>query len=715
MLDVLVWWLMTVVIGLGFMPITSRLFSKFRDGGWIFSKAIGIFVSAYFFWVLCCAKIFKFTRGNCILVLVACMLICWGIGYYLYKKDGVKPSFSWKLVITEEILFLAVYLIWCYVVSFDPGAYGQEKPMDYAFMTAMMRSEYLPFLDPWYSGEVINYYYGGQYIATFLTKISGVGVGVAYSLMRTTIGAFAFMLPFSIGYQLIERYQIRIKKAVNAKWCHFAGLLSGTALSICGNVHYIIYALIVPKLEKITGKEINDYYYPNSTRYIGKNPLVENDSTIHEFPSYSLVLGDLHAHMINIMFVLAVVGLAMAWALKIEKRKQKLSLKEALLQPEILLMGFMIGMFRWVNFWDFPIYFVVGGSVVFFMNIRQYRNSLKEFVVTTAAQAAEVFMIGTIACLPFTMSFDKIASQIKLCYTHSKFYQLVVLWGLPTIIVLAFVISCVRGYCKKCKEKEEKPAFISFFEKMPVEDLMVFLMGLCAIGLIVMPEIIYVKDIYPNAPRANTMFKLTYQGYMLFALCMGYALTKGLMQKGKHKIVCGLSVLGLACLLTTAGYISNASESQFGDVKKKEGMKTLDIGEFFISENFEKDRKALEWMNRAIKGQPVILEANGDSYSKYQRVSVVTGLPTVMGWYVHEWLWRNNTTEQNERAADIKKIYTSTNREEVEALIEKYNITYIYIGTLECEKFPDLNHKLLQEIGTVAFSDGVSAYVMRVK
>ena len=135
-------------------------------------------------------------------------------------------------------------------------------------------------------------------------------------------------------------------------------------------------------------------------------------------------------------------------------------------------------------------------------------------------------------------------------------------------------------------------------------------------------------------------------------------------------------------------------------------MNSLDIGEFFIEKNFESDRKALEWLNENVTGTPVVLESTGDSYSKHQRVSSITGLPTVMGWYVHEWLWRNDTEAQNVRSADIKKIYTSTDRAEVEALIEKYQVEYIYVGTLENEKYPELNHELLQQLGTVAFSDG---------
>ena len=60
-----------------------------------------------------------------------------------------------------------------------------------------------------------------------------------------------------------------------------------------------------------------------------------------------------------------------------------------------------------------------------------------------------------------------------------------------------------------------------------VPDLFAIVMGLCAIGLIVIPELVYVRDIYENGnARANTMFKLTYQAYILFALMMSYSFQK---------------------------------------------------------------------------------------------------------------------------------------------------------------------------------------------
>ena len=133
-----------------------------------------------------------------------------------------------------------------------------------------------------------------------------------------------------------------------------------------------------------------------------------------------------------------------------------------------------------------------------------------------------------------------------------------------------------------------------------------------------------------------------------------------------------------------------------------------------MEDSFPRDLDAINWLNENVEGQPVVLEANGDSYTGYERVSVATGLPTVSGWYVHEWLWRNDTAALNARVADIQTIYTSTDRTTVLDLIDKYDISYIYIGTLEREKFPNVNDSLLQEIGTVAYSNGIDTYIMKV-
>src|SRR5699024_134924 len=117
-----------------------------------------------------------------------------------------------------------------------------------------------------------------------------------------------------------------------------------------------------------------------------------------------------------------------------------------------------------------------------------------------------------------------------------------------------------------------------------------------------------------------------------------------------------------------------------------------------------------------VEGSPVVLEANGDSYTEYERVSAMTGLPTVLGWYVHEWLWRNDVADLNAKAADAETIYTSGDEEQVRELLEEYDVSYIFVGSCERSKYGEnLNNEMLKSLGNVVFQDEWSdTYIVKV-
>lgn len=43
----LTWWEMICLLGLVFMPVTSRIFMGFDDNGWMFSKVLAVAVYGY--------------------------------------------------------------------------------------------------------------------------------------------------------------------------------------------------------------------------------------------------------------------------------------------------------------------------------------------------------------------------------------------------------------------------------------------------------------------------------------------------------------------------------------------------------------------------------------------------------------------------------------------------------------------------------------------
>ena len=714
------WYLLALVLGAVAMPLTGRLFRRFQDRGWMFSKVTAIAVSGFLTWFLVAVKIIKFTTMTCIVV----TLVCAAASLILYcreQKAGFEciPFAHLDLVYAEELLFFAAFLFWTYFAGFHPAAYGTEKFMDYGFMEAMMRSKTLPATDLWYSQGKINYYYGGQYFAVFLTKLSGAKVELTYNLMRTFVAGLAFAMPFSLVHQMVTdrlgKTGSRWKKTLPS----VTGILAGISVSIAGNMHYVVYGQIIPFIQKLKGEEVSSYWFPDATRYIGFNPDVE-DKTIHEFPCYSFVLGDLHAHVVDIMFVLLLLGLLYAWMKKVrttelsgESMSRREFWKKQLLMPQLLATGALLGMFHWTNYWDFVIYFVVTCGAALFMNIIGQKGKIRWALGVTAAQAAEILILATVIILPFTLQFDtsNMVQGIALAQHHSLPHQLLVLWGLPGILTILFVVSLL---VEKLRGAEQKSLY-HLLASIRLPDLFAVLLGLCAIGLVLIPELVYVRDIYENRnARANTMFKLTYQAYIMFGMTMIYAIFR-LLIIGKNKILKVLAFIGLFFFVWTCGYFGNSVHSWFGEVWKPSQYKGLNATAF-LETDFPEDVNGIRWLKENISDAPVVLEANGDSYSEYERVSAMTGLPTIMGWYVHEWLWRGNLSDLNAKIEEIQEIYTSTDETRVKELLEEYNVSYIFVGSCERNKYgADMNNDLLKSLGEVVFQDSeYPTYIVKI-
>jgi YYY domain-containing protein len=758
------WWITILYIGIIFMPLTGLVFKRFHDRGYLFSKTIGIAVTGYVMWFLSSLKIMKFNEASCLISVIICLFFNGLILIFSKKeeadrtRDGFHTQSLLKnpvldAVLFEELMFFALFLLFTYIRGFKPEAYGTEKFMDYGFMTSMMRSDYMPPQDFWFSGTKLNYYYVGQYLSTFLTKLSYVKVSSGYNLALMMVGAFSFVLPYSLVYNIILQF-MKEKEKVGKLVPAICGLFGGTAVTLAGNMHYPVYQWLEPLTRIFFGMEpsTEKYWFPDATRFIGYHPET-NDKTIHEFPAYSFVLGDLHAHVINIMFVLTVLGILFAWQhSRRMKQQERIPLWKEIINPLIILIAFYIGLFHTTNFWDFPIYFVVSGAVILFTNMVVYNFKWAKVAYVTALQGISVILFSEVVSLPFTLNFDQISTNICLTYNTTPINQLIILWGLPVFMVVAFLCFMVSNFVNANKEQRKKesknkvteskatestiyenieieakeqhrkvPLFFRFMENLTGSDLFILTIGLCAIGLVILPEIVYVEDIYSgDFKRANTMFKLTYQAFIMFGVSFGYIFLRllcfGNTWKQKKTAIVGLILFGLSVC-----YIQNAVNAWYGNIFDRKGYQGQDATAF-METTMPDDDLAINWLNDNITaGMPVVLEAPGDSYTDYQRVSVMTGLPTILGWRTHEWLWKSDTEILDQRAADIELIYTSTDEAEVRKLLKEYEISYLYVGKLEEEKYPSVNHELLKSLGKVVFispaneTKAYETYIMQVK
>jgi YYY domain-containing protein len=235
------------------------------------------------------------------------------------------------------------------------------------------------------------------------------------------------------------------------------------------------------------------------------------------------------------------------------------------------------------------------------------------------------------------------------------------------------------------------------------EDAYMVILFISAFGLIFLPEVIYIKDIYGiTYQRANTMFKFTYQSFMMMGIAAGYVVIRLVSTVtrtyGKFLASVGMAiVIGLPMM-----FPFYAIEGYYGNILKGT-YKGLD-GEAFLESRYADDYYAVQWLKDNVKGQPVVLEAAGDAYTDYERISALTGLPTIVGWGGHEWLWRGGYDKVGVRVEDVRLIYESDDMDETLRLIRKYGVSYIVIGQLENEKYANINIEKFNSIGQRVFT-----------
>jgi len=265
-----------------------------------------------------------------------------------------------------------------------------------------------------------------------------------------------------------------------------------------------------------------------------------------------------------------------------------------------------------------------------------------------------------------------------------------------------------------------------------------------------------VVDIYSgDYKRSNTMFKFTYQAFVLLSLVWAYASARilaiglkshhwlGLLRlagirrlrlhhqrQDRPAMLIGLILIAL--MLIPAWYPLTATSQWLGDfsIERYQGLDgllplaakdSLQIDTQSPGE-LAADYAAINWLNRNVTGQPVVLEASGESYTDFCRISAFTGLPTIIGWETHEWLWRTSKSTPDAyikvvvpRQEAVREIFTTTDQKQRQDLIKKFQVAYIIIGDLERQRYSEkladgsrhilVQDDLLREMGTVVFQN----------
>jgi len=766
-----IWWLLVQLLGIIALPFTSILFRNLPDRGYAFGKALAILIVSFILWLAAYAHILPNSRWAIILIIA--LLAVGSLILFVRRRHEIVGFISENrgVIIATEVIFLLSFVIFAVVRAYNPEILYTEKPMDFAFLNGILRSEYFPPLDPWLSGHSLNNYYFGHLMMATLTKFSGVSPATTFNLSLALIFALASIGAFSIVYNLV-----RLMKGTNRAAIGF-GLVAAGFLLILGNLEGVLELFYAHGLGGegfwnwvgINGLDSpyhSAHWYPDqfwwwwrATRMIQTVVGgVTLDYTIAEFPIFTFILGELHGNLMSLPFVL----LCLAVTMNILTSKEPIGL--AWLKRNLLPFAVMIvclGSLGPIHTWDLPIYaFVFIGALLMKAYIGRGEAEQRWWIgwgALSLITVAGIFLFY----LPFYLDLQSpVSGVLPWRGPNTRIIYYLLMWGLFLFIGTSFVLSQVRSGLKSVSWRNVWLVSLAVLspwivwtivvlatgggssiwgklghlapllvllalilliavqkvKKAEVVELSVpFALLLFFVGLLLTMgcELFYVADVFGN--RMNTVFRFYYQAWVLLAIASAFALyylcrhwrvssIAGRMAKASWW---GFLVLLVMCSLIypTAAILSKTNGFS--------ASPTLN-GLAFLERSNPSEAEAIAWLNSNVDGAPVIVEAPGTCYTDHGRVSEFTGLPTILGWEHHERVWRVSDRDYRGRSEEVDEIYESEDLDQVGALLEKYDVTYVYVGRLEVEKYgPEVDERFEGFMDVAFENEGVTIYRVR--
>ncbi|MFZ5376690.1 MAG: DUF2298 domain-containing protein [Patescibacteria group bacterium] len=644
------------------------------DGGWAWGRSIGWLVVGLIIWFLAHLKL-----------PVNSQMGLWSLLGVLLGLSILKLKASWPtllaflkekapLILVEELLFVFGFFFLSIVRGYNPQILDLEKFMDAGFMVSYSKSPTLPALDMWFAGETMNYYTFGHFLGGILLNFWGIGIDRAYNLALGLVMGLVMMQSGGLVANLTAYTMAKNKTKHLLTIPIVAGIVAALLVGFAGNSHTFWYFFKNLSQEN----PMDGYWYPDATRFIYH--------TIHEFPAYSFVVSDLHAHVWSLVFVLLIIPTIWLWLkVMIDEKGQQVALTKRGSLYLSGIIGILLGVLLMTSAWDMAIFglLLVVVSVCLLLLDRSFFLSL--------LLAALVVLVSIVVTSCFWwLNFKSISEGLGFVEEGSTLRELAILWGwhvIGSLLASVFAVSELLAARKK---------------RISHTFLFILSMTIAALVLLLLPELIFVKDIYTDHPRANTMFKLTFQAFTLMSLVVAWFFGF-IQQRNKFDIAMRTVLISIMMVLFVSIFsfvkYSYKGYYNFQNYQGLDGLK-------WLQEKYPADYKAIVWLRENIVGQPVVLEAVGDSYTDYERVSVFTGLPTIVGWRVHEWLWRGGYDEVGERAEQVRVVYEEPESLLSQEIIAKYWVQYIFIGEKERQAYADLDEQKLLQLGNVVFSEG---------
>jgi YYY domain-containing protein len=778
-LAVILWYFAITLLGWAIYPIVRLGFSGLIDKGYPFSKLLSMLIISLLVWLGGSFSI-SVTRGFIWVVIGIVLFVSLLLGFFSRSKIKEEIQKNYNLYISIELISLVLFLGFLLIRLGNPDLWhpgkGGEKPMDFSYLNAVIKSTTFPPYDPWYSGGYINYYYYGFVIVGVIIKWLGIVPAIAYNIVLPTLFAFVGLGAFSIVWNLVTFYQrendtfFEIPKTIksilksSAAKAGLCGVFLTLIMGNLGSVRMIWHGL--QKIGSPTGmidgakfferwvwtfKGLFEFFrgqnlpfYPGDWYWVPSRALPQEPIT--EFPFFTFIYADLHAHMIAMPLTI----MAIAWALSILLSRWKFdnNLPGWLTKTILLTIGAItIGSLRPTNTWDFPTYLIFGVVILAYTILRFGKGFRTAYHISElSGRLLEVLLILVTFVFATFLFFSPFYNWYGQAYTqiqpwmgsHSPFWSYFTHWGLFLFIIAGWLVTETIQWMENTRLSSTRKllkhqfwiwlglaftlaltitlmvkeiviagmvipmaiwAGILIFRKnqSDAKRFVLFLTG-TALILTLMVELIVLKG---DIGRMNTVFKFYLQAWILFAISSGAALiwffsefnlrsSRQLKNQWQIVFVVLMASAALYPLVATAEKIDDRMSAAAPN--SLDGMVYMQSSTYYdegVNMNLDEDYQAIRWIQENVSGSPVIVEANTVEYRWGSRYSIYTGLPGVVGWNWHQRQQRAvvPSTWITNRVEEVNNFYLSNNIIETKEFLAKYNVSYIVVGQLEKAKY----------------------------